>query len=173
MKKLSFLLFALTLLLPLSLRAQTQIAPEKRAEIKKFIELSNTKASMIEGMAQMIEIQKKSPSSANLSPEFFDKFYQKVTTDIDALIDQLIFIYDKYYTIEDLRAINAFYASPVGQKTVATLPLVMKESMKAGQAWGIRTAMSVMNEILQAEHPLPTQTPAPWPDTTPASSPTP
>jgi hypothetical protein len=33
----------------------------------------------------------------------------------------------KYYTLEDLRAVNAFYSSPAGQKIRATVPKVMPD----------------------------------------------
>ena len=56
-------------------------------------------------------------------------------------------IYDKYYTIDDLRAVNAFYSSPAGRKILSTLPQVMHESISAGQEWGRKIAQSASEEL--------------------------
>jgi hypothetical protein len=49
---------------------------------------------------------------------------------------------DKYYTIDDLKAVNAFYESPAGQKLLATLPQVMQ----IGQAWGQKIGKEAADE---------------------------
>lgn len=61
----------------------------------------------------------------------------------------LMSIYDKYYTVEDLKAINAFYESPSGQKVLSTLPQIMQESMKIGQEWGSKIGAQAAEEIKQ------------------------
>ena len=45
-------------------------------------------------------------------------------------------IYHKYLTIEDIKALIAFYKTPVGKKTITVLPQLTQESMHAGQVWG-------------------------------------
>jgi uncharacterized protein len=82
--------------------------------------------------SQMIAaFQKQSP---DVSPDFWDRFDKKM--DMHELIEKIIPVYDKYYTLDDLKAVNAFYESPAGQKILSTLPQVMQESMKIGQEWG-------------------------------------
>lgn len=82
--------------------------------------------------SQMISaLQKQTPG---VSQDFWNRFEQKM--DARELIEKIIPVYDKYYTLEDLKAVNAFYESPAGQKILATLPQVMQESMKIGQEWG-------------------------------------
>ncbi len=39
--------------------------------------------------------------------------------DSSKLVEKLIPIYAKYYTLEDLKAVNAFYATPAGQRMLA------------------------------------------------------
>ena len=58
-------------------------------------------------------------------------------------------LYDKYYTLDDLKAINAFYASPTGQKVLTSLPQIMQESMKIGQEWGAKIGAQAEEEIKQ------------------------
>lgn len=41
----------------------------------------------------------------------------------------------KSFTVEELKQIAAFYASPVGKKYLQTLPLVQRETMRAAEIW--------------------------------------
>ena len=78
---------------------------------------------------------------------FWTKFQQKMDT--RELINKIIPIYDKYYTIEDLKAVNAFYETPAGQKVLSTLPQIMQESMKVGQEWGQKMGKQAADEAEQ------------------------
>lgn len=49
------------------------------------------------------------------------------------LMEKIISIYDKYYTHEEIRELLAFYQSPVGKKALVTMPIVVNESLLAGQ----------------------------------------
>ncbi len=40
------------------------------------------------------------------------------------------------FTLDDIKALRAFYATPLGQKLIATLPAVTQQGMAAGQTWG-------------------------------------
>ena len=79
--------------------------------------------------------------------EFWIKFQQKM--DVNELLEKIIPLYDKYYTIEDLKAVNAFYGSPAGQKVLSTLPQIMQESMKIGQEWGAKIGKQAEEEVQQ------------------------
>lgn len=67
--------------------------------------------------------------------------------DEQALINLIIPIYKKYYTQEDLKAIIAFYETPVGKKSINVLPNITKDSMTAGQAWGLEIGTKVVNKL--------------------------
>jgi hypothetical protein len=48
---------------------------------------------------------------------------------VDEVIDNIMPLYDKYFTQEDLEAYIAFYSSESGQKFLRTIPQIMKESV--------------------------------------------
>ncbi|MBI5415336.1 MAG: DUF2059 domain-containing protein, partial [Candidatus Omnitrophica bacterium] len=50
---------------------------------------------------------------------------------LDAIVAQLVPIYDKYYTPDELKEIVAFYKSPAGQKVIEATPKIMQEAMQA------------------------------------------
>jgi uncharacterized protein len=112
--------------------AHAEISSEKRKEVETMLRLTGMEKLMTQMKSQMISVfQKQIP---DVSQDFWNRFEQKM--DVRELIEKIIPVYDKYYTLEDLKAVNAFYESPAGQKVLATLPQVMQESMKIGQEWG-------------------------------------
>jgi hypothetical protein len=45
-------------------------------------------------------------------------------------------IYVRHFTADELRGLVAFYATPLGRKSLQVLPQITQESMMAGQRWG-------------------------------------
>lgn len=139
-----YLLSLILIIASISL-SHAAIPKEKLLEIEKMLRLTGIeklmdqmKAQLISGLrAQMTEV-----------PEaFWQKFKRKMDT--RELLEKIIPLYDKYYTIEDLKAVNAFYESPAGQKVLSTLPQIMQESMKIGQQWGERIGKQAAEEAKQ------------------------
>lgn len=52
-----------------------------------------------------------------------------------ALVTQVSQIYERHFSVEELRDTVAFYRTPTGQKLARTMPVVAHESMQAGQRW--------------------------------------
>jgi hypothetical protein len=79
-------------------------------------------------------------------PPDFDVHFKKWMDDlikgmpVDEITQAMIPSYQKHFTHGDVEAMNAFYASPVGQKVLDTLPVVMQEGMQA--------AMPIMSQYL-------------------------
>jgi hypothetical protein len=123
--------------------ARAEIAPEKRAEIEKMLRLSGMERLMDQMKNQMIENFRSS------APEVPAEFWEKLgkAMDVHAMVEELMPIYDKYYSLDDLKAVNAFYASPTGQKVLATMPQLMKEAMEVGQRWGESMGAKALAEI--------------------------
>jgi len=133
------------------------IDPVKEVEIRKLIQLSGTERMMDQMKAQMFTMFRQ--KAGTLPPEFWTKLDKEM--DSKQLLDKLIPIYDKYYTLDDLKAVNAFYLSPVGQRILQNQPLVLKESMAVGRQWGQQAAMKTMVEMQQYQHNSSAPAPAP------------
>lgn len=105
------------------------------------------------GMTKLVEQMKTQMISGlktqigALPEEYWTKLQKKMDT--KELFEKMIPLYDKYYTTEDLKAVNAFYESPAGQKILSTLPLIMQESMKIGQEWGMKIGQQAAEEAKQ------------------------
>jgi hypothetical protein len=94
------------------------LSPEKKEKILKFIEVFGTRETMKMNFDQIL---------ASMPPQDAEKL--KGAFNIDEVIQELIPLYDKYFTSEDLDGFIQFYSSPTGHKLVQTIPLIMKESV--------------------------------------------
>lgn len=126
--------------------ARADIAPEKRAEIEKLMKLTGMERLVDQMMHQMIGNFRQ--SMQEVPNEFWDQFAKKVKA--SDMIELVMPVYDKYYSLEDLRAVNAFYSSPAGQRVLSTMPQVMQECMVIGQKWGEKIGQEAV-EAAKAE----------------------
>lgn len=126
------IVFALITMAAVVASAQTEIPAAKRQEIEKMLRLTGMEKLMGQMKTQMITGLKT--QIPQVPQEFWTRFESRM--DMRTLLEKIIPLYDKYYTTEDLKAVNAFYESTAGQKVLATLPKIMQESMAIGQEWG-------------------------------------
>ena len=150
--------------------AATPIDPAKEAEIRKLLEMTGTVKLVNQMLKQMVGTLRDRAST--LPPEFWDNLEKEM--DPQKLVDKMIPVYDKYYTIDDLKAVNAFYQTPAGQHLLQVQPAVLKESMTIGQEWGREAGMKAVLEIQNFKQKMSTSAPStnsasePSPSSTPA-----
>jgi len=138
--------------------AAAKIDSAKEADIRKLLDLVGTKALA----AQSIESMTKSikPMLTNSLPPgdyrqklvdlFFAKFSSK--TNLQHLLDLAVPIYDRHFSHQEIRSLIEFYQTPLGQKTISTLPVLMTELQEEGRKWGESLGRECMQDVL-AEHP--------------------
>lgn len=96
------------------------ISAEKVDLIVEFIEASGIRQSMQANVDRIIA-QSPAEKQAELRAIF----------DVNGIIRQLVPVYDKYYSPEELREITAFYKTPAGQKMIDVTPKIMSEFLQA------------------------------------------
>jgi hypothetical protein len=143
---------------PASAETAAKIDPVKEADIRNLLDVTGTKANMVQVMSAMETNMR--PSLTNMFPPgeyrehlielFFEKFHSKA--DPQQMLELAIPVYDKYLSDEDIRALTQFYATPLGKKVITTLPKVLIECTQAGEKWGEQLGRQSMQEVL-AEHP--------------------
>jgi len=126
-----------------SATAAPAVDPAKEAEIRKLLELTGTVKMTKQVMNQMVSSFRE--RNNGVSSEFWDRFEKEMN--IQELVDKIIPVYAKYYTIDDLKAINAFYQTPAGQRVLAATPQIMQASMQIGQTWGRQVAERLIAEL--------------------------
>jgi hypothetical protein len=68
---------------------------------------------------------------------------------LDEMLDRMAPIYAKNFTVAELKDITAFYRSPTGQKLIARLPNISKESFAVGQQFGREIAAELHTSVIE------------------------
>ena len=100
--------------------AAAPVMGEKRDLILKFIDVFGTRRTMEQNLKAMFEDMGPNDPQAK-------KFKDNVR--VDEIIEQLIPLYDKHFSAEDLKAFITFYSSTEGKKLLDTIPLLMRDSV--------------------------------------------
>ena len=74
----------------------------------------------------------------------FAASYQK-KFDVDQVTEQLVAIYDKHYSSEEIKELLQFYGSPIGQRMAVEGPKISREAQAATRA----TAAKAVKDALQ------------------------
>jgi hypothetical protein len=142
MKKLAFAI----ILVITSFNVSAQTDDEFAKDIRKFFEINGTKQTLPIVMDQMI-VQIKS-----LFPSVPDKYWGVVKEEMNGpgledLYQELIPIYKKHFTHQEIKDIISFYESPTGRKFSEQSPYITQEAMQAGQRWGSLIGQKIMNKL--------------------------
>ena len=86
------------------------------------------------------------PSKGKEIREVFDQMIPRFMQRKGELIDQIAELYATEMTLEDLKAVIAFYKTPVGVRFADMQPKIMRESMVLGQRWGERLGQELQEE---------------------------
>jgi uncharacterized protein len=105
---------------------------EKIENIKILLELNGGKRSYENSAIEIVDAVK------HLIPNFSEENFKK--EDLEDIIhdieNEIIPIYDKYFTDEEILGIIKFYDTPIGQSYLSKMGIVAMESMKIGNKYG-------------------------------------
>ncbi|MEE9297193.1 MAG: DUF2059 domain-containing protein [Phycisphaerae bacterium] len=138
-----------------SASAQQTVEPEKRAVIIKLMQMTGASdiglqfGDMIVG--QMIPMMKRQ------NPEWPDRVFEIISevihdtfeANVTDMIEQLIPLYDRHFTVSELNDMITFYQTPTGQKAISTMPTILQESSAAGQAWSQKITPIAIQRLQQ------------------------
>ena len=141
-----------------ALAAKSPIDPQKEARIRELMDLTGAKdlgqqlidAGMEQFRSSVMDSQPDNPRARQFVEAFAARFQKRF--DSKSLNEQIIPIYDKYLSTEDLKGLLDYYRSPLGQRMLKALPDVARESQAAGYALGQKAAQDTMEE-LKADFP--------------------
>lgn len=157
-KKITLTIFLMAFAMLTQANAQTVVPSEKLTAIKELVALMNvdnnakqfydimsaqmdatrnsTVTAMLDERKDLSAAERKTLEDTlikdmdSMSKRFSEKLMQKL--DYDAMINEIaIAIYDKHYTLEEVRDIIAFYKTPTGQKMLKLMSPIMTETMQA------------------------------------------
>lgn len=143
----------------------TEIDQEHQAKIERLMEMTGAKDMGMQLATFLIQSMNTSiqESQPNIPPARALDIASEVTletieSNLDSMYAELIPLYAKYYSEEDLDIIIAFYETPTGQKLIQTQSSLLQESMQIGESWGRRMKAEIQRKIqerLQSEGIIP------------------
>lgn len=147
------------------------IDPAKGADIRSLMELLGVRDALQESTAKSSEQYREALLASVPDNErgqafinaFMDAYQKKFNP--DDITNELVAVYDKHFTEDEIRGLLQFYGSPLGQKYAEEMPKVLAEVNVAGRAVSLRVARDVIQELrkqypgigaqarLQKQHP--------------------
>jgi hypothetical protein len=117
-----------------------------RQEIEHLLELSGASQMAVQAAtmisSQILDQLRSNPSvpsrAIDVAKQVLDEEFRKAFAAPDGLMAGIVRIYAKHFTSEDVKALVAFYETDIGKKLVATMPVLMQESMDVAQQWSTR-----------------------------------
>lgn len=142
MRSLKMVLAALLCLhLALPSAMADELTPEKRADIEKLLQVTDTLSlSKQMGMSVINQILKaKQAEKSEIPPEDIESLRniisEVIDTNLGTLKEMFIPLYHRHFSATEIKSLIDFYNSEVGKKTVKVMPQLMQESMMIGQLW--------------------------------------
>ena len=126
--------------------AQTtvSIAPDapSREDVQKLFDVMASREQMAQMMQQVFaqartlnrdEIKKRHPDITADQLASMDRQSEELLKNfpLDAMLSDMIPIYQRHFTKTEIDALSAFFSSPAGQKYLHEIPAVSAETMKA------------------------------------------
>lgn len=107
-------------------------------------------AGMEQFRSSVLDSQPDNPRAKQFVEAFVIRFQKHF--DSTSLTNEVIPIYNKHLSDQDIRGLLEYYQSPLGQRMLKALPAVARESQEKGYALGQKAAEETMDE-LKAEYP--------------------
>jgi len=146
-----FLLTVMILALSLGVAAQED---SHRASVEKLLLITNQDQlleqvypqikQLVLGQFQQLDVP---PEQSPLIEDYFDRIFNVMKEEMSwaNIKNDFIQLYMSVYTEAEINELIAFYESPIGQKTLEKMPLLMQESMAINQKY----TMKIMPKIIE------------------------
>jgi hypothetical protein len=134
-KSLCAALLAILYALPADCQAAGANVSEKEEIIRRILEV--TKAAEVMLVAIEAGLPAQRASNPGVPAVFWDRFAVRARDERQSLIDSLVPIYDRAFTTAELMQLLQFYETPIGRRFIAASPEIARESILAGQRWGM------------------------------------
>ena len=136
-------------------QANSSIEPAKEADIRSLMELVGARDVVQDGANTAIEQSREkllaTVPNNDKGQAFLNAFaasYQK-KFDVDQVSAQLVGIYDKHFSEDEIKGLLQFYGSPLGQKVAAEMPKIGRETQAATRAASGKAAKDALAEMKQ------------------------
>jgi hypothetical protein len=138
-----------------SAQSNSNIDRVKEADIRSLMELVGARDIVQDGAENAVEQSREkllaTVPNNDKGKAFVNAFaasYQK-KFDGDQITEQLVGIYDKHFTDDEIKGLLQFYGSPLGQKVAGEMPKINKETQAAVRSASGKAAREALAEVKQ------------------------
>lgn len=137
-------------------QSNSSAAPStKETDIRSLMELVGARDVVQDGASNAIEQSREkllaTVPNNDKGQAFVNAFaasYQK-KFDVGQVTEQLVSVYDKHFTQEEIKGLLQFYGSPLGQRVAAEMPKISREIQSVTRAAGNKAAREALAELKQ------------------------
>lgn len=138
-----------------SVQSNSDIDRVKEADIRSLMELLGARDMVQDGADNAIQQSREKLLATVPNDEKGQAFVNAFATsyqkkfDADQVTEQLVGIYDKHYTDDEIKGLLQFYGSPLGQKVAAEAPKINREIQAAVRSTSGKAAREALAEVKQ------------------------
>ena len=135
--------------------ANSNIDRVKEADIRSLMELVGARDMVQDGADNAIQQSREKLLATVPNNQKGQAFVNAFATsyekkfDTDQVAEQLVGIYDKHFTDDEIRGLLQFYGSPLGQKLAAEMPRINREIQGTVRTTSGRAAREALAEVKQ------------------------
>lgn len=139
------LILAMIIAIVIPVASARTITEEYRTEVQKYLELNKVRANVEQTMMDLL----KDPGIL-LKVSYEEAASIAIGMIWDAYVEDITDLYNQYLSLEDLKQINAFFATEAGQNLVNANPIIFSETTKLMQdKYTPLMAQTLMNLSIQ------------------------
>jgi uncharacterized protein len=149
-------------------------APAAKEDVQHLFEVMQIRQQMSQVMDAMMKqqstmlhetLKKRYPQTSAEKIAQADRLLAETMKDMpmDAILDDMIPIYQRHFSKSDIDAMSTFYASPTGQKMMREMPALTTEAMQASYGRMQKQMDAMMKQaeqIVKEDQEKPKSTPA-------------
>jgi uncharacterized protein len=136
-------------------QSQVSIDPTKEADIRALLELVGARDQVQDSVRQSAEQYRekllatvpdneKGQAFVNATINEYEKRY-----DYDRVNEQLVALYDKHYSDNEIKSLLQFYGSPLGQKVATESPKIFREIQETTRTEGAKAVRDALQQVKQ------------------------
>ena len=134
------------------------VDPAKEKDIRSLLELINAREAVRDSASaaadqyrqKVVETSTNNDRAQLSTSEYMAEFQKRF--DADAVTGQLVGIYGKHFTEDEIKGLLEFYNSPLGQKLAEEMPKISRESQRSADMASSQAARLAWQD-LRAEYP--------------------
>jgi uncharacterized protein len=125
----------------------------KAADIQRLLNLTGGARVGEQMLDRLFEAERRA------MPEVPESVWQEARRAFETreLIELIAAIWDRHFTHDEIRGLIAFYESPLGVRLREMQPVILQESLFAGEEWGRRAIERLQEKLLQKGFQAPSQ----------------